>query len=886
MKIKTWVATIFTLIAVLLALPAFAQNLPPGLVTMTADIHEYESCASLPSFSSYFDANLSGVPSGYSLANGKYNGWCSDLTGDLRDNPLFGDVIYQVRFYSSLDPSLPDNLINVTGIGEYTIPWDKINYLLNAYPNASWLDMEPAIWSLVHNGCGNAQDQSNGFICPPERNNYFPYGRSSAGTYGCPGSDLVNMVNVAAYVLDANSNGANFVPGPGQLVAAVGELVSCNDLSSCPGPRQVIFIPVLIPCDLELEKTCEVPQLPGGQFVCSNAKPINSLTMIWKGTQTISIKAWKGSVGSILLDTINDIQPGEEVTVSGYAGSPNDVYWEIFKGTTTTGAKIGVSTFHVSCSDIDMNGPEDCGKPAGDGKGMCGGGMINTWKFEGMAGNDQVLNCTPDVITPTNECSLAPVPPPDCINAGQPKSLTFRYTGGGCAESNNTQAPYKAFCTATPVGGLVTGNITVKAAGSSSFTYDVYNVSPSDVAPANEFTITFGSSYLKADSYVKITGEDEGGNPVTELNKIHTSCSQPLKVGDVFGSLELVALNGQTAGNDVKYTYTLKNVGNSTITGIKLTDDKLGLIADSISLAADQSYSIDAVTELQDTTTNIATAEVVGRICKATASATVTVELPQTSFVCSDAKPLDTISLIWHGSQNITVKAWKGAIGGSTLLKIIPLVKPGDMVTVDGYYGSPNDVYWEIFRAGTYEKIGTSTFHLSCSDPDMNGPEDCGKYEGNGKGMCGFINDWLFAGMDSLVCGQVTPPPPPKIQVTGKSTGPWLGDHWLRWDLTNSGTDAAVINKVEVFAWPEKQGKLKMIKLDGDVSADPPDIAWVSPGTAVITVFTADAIKKRIDAGKTRAFIIEFEKYYLYDTKLNYSFVITFEGGATLKWNH
>jgi hypothetical protein len=91
---------------------------------------------------------------------------------------------------------------------------------------------------------------------------------------------------------------------------------------------------------------------------------------------------------------------------------------------------------------------------------------------------------------------------------------------------------------------------------------------------------------------------------------------------------------------------------------------------------------------------------------------------------------------------------------------------------------------------------------------------------------------------------------------------------------------------VQVFKWPAKQGKLKKIKLDGDVAADPPDIAWVSPGNAVITVFTADAKKKRIDAGKTRTFAIEFEKNYLLDTNMNYSFVITFDGGATVKWNH
>jgi hypothetical protein len=184
-----------------------------------------------------------------------------------------------------------------------------------------------------------------------------------------------------------------------------------------------------------LEKTCEVPSPPPGPFVCSSAKPIGAITMIWNGSQTININAWKGAIGSTLLATIDGITVGKEVTVSGYAGSPNDVIWEIFDA--TTGLKIGNSTFHLSCSDVDMNGLEDCGKTEGDGKGLTG--YINNWIFEGMAGNGQVLDCTPQPAEPTNECVTQLGPVPDCTTAGKPTSLTFRYTGGGCAASSNTK---------------------------------------------------------------------------------------------------------------------------------------------------------------------------------------------------------------------------------------------------------------------------------------------------------------------------------------------------------------------------------------------------------------------------------------------------------------
>ena len=33
---------------------------------------------------------------------------------------------------------------------------------------------------------------------------------------------------------------------------------------------------------------------------------------------------------------------------------------------------LGVSTFHVSCSDDNMDSADDCNKPQGDGKGLTG----------------------------------------------------------------------------------------------------------------------------------------------------------------------------------------------------------------------------------------------------------------------------------------------------------------------------------------------------------------------------------------------------------------------------------------------------------------------------------------------------------------------------------
>jgi len=392
-------------------------------------------------------------------------------------------------------------------------------------------------------------------------------------------------------------------------------------------------------CNLEVTKTCEVMQ-PPSMFVCSNAKPIDVLTMKWNGTETINIKAWKGQVGSTLLATINNVMPGQEVSVSGYAGAPNDVIWEIFDA--MTGTKIGNSVFHISCSDVDMNGPEDCGKPQGDGKGLSG--YINKWIFEGMAGNGQVLDCTPMPTTPTSSCTLTPSPAPSCTTEGKPTSLTFTYSGGGCSAGNNPQGG-KATCS----GSIdPTKAVTVTASGGKSS----YAVSPTSVMPGETFTVTASSGFA-ADSVIKLS--NTGG---TETLGIHTSCSQSLEVGNIFGSLTLTAFNGKTGGNNVIYTYIVKNLGSSLI-NLSGQDDKLGSIFTGVSLGSGESQTFTRSATITETTTNVLS--VTGffpgttMACSGSASATVTVPgtPPPTGCVRSpgywkkhpDAWPVQSITI-------------------------------------------------------------------------------------------------------------------------------------------------------------------------------------------------------------------------------------------------
>jgi hypothetical protein len=100
---------------------------------------------------------------------------------------------------------------------------------------------------------------------------------------------------------------------------------------------------------------------------------------VWDGSGTINIKSAANQI-------INGIKKGDVVTLLTPEELGNDVTVAI------SGAVTGESTFHVSCSDDDMDGPEDCGKRQGNGK-KSSTGFINDWILAGMSGNNQAFDC-------------------------------------------------------------------------------------------------------------------------------------------------------------------------------------------------------------------------------------------------------------------------------------------------------------------------------------------------------------------------------------------------------------------------------------------------------------------------------------------------------------
>jgi hypothetical protein len=359
----------------------------------------------------------------------------------------------------------------------------------------------------------------------------------------------------------------------------------------------------LLGCDIEVDKFCTVLATPGGP-ACDDIKKITSVSMIWDGPSGVNVSTPSG--------TFSGLDKGDEIS---FSTPTTDTVVKI------SGAVTGSSTFHVSCSDEDMDGPEDCGTPQGNGKKNDGG--LNLWLFEGMTGEKGSFDCTVPPGDPATECTIvaskntskkkkkkaapsggtsddveytyvirnvgsskifdttviddqlgeiggSPIDllepngevtlkqtvqdvastvtntvfvsgataagqvceadasvtvtvesPPATCDDGKPVELVFEVVPGPCSASSNGQGT-KFLCSGEPVGApfAVVG--------------PKVSVTPASVG-ANE-TVSVKPLGDKFDSNTELQVIGANG---TQTLSIHTSCSQPLNVGDRFGSLIL-----------------------------------------------------------------------------------------------------------------------------------------------------------------------------------------------------------------------------------------------------------------------------------------------------------------------------------------------------------
>jgi hypothetical protein len=624
------------------------------------------------------------------------------------------------------------------------------------------------------------------------------------------------------------------------------------------------------PCNISVEKTCFVVGSNILPYNCT--KPIDTLTFVWDGVELVNgvtVKAYKGDPSTELLDTVENVEVGTEVKVTGYAGSPNDVYFEIFDSSLGD-YQIGTSIFHLSCSDQDMNGPEDCTARQGDGKSN-DAGLLNDWLLEGIVDAGGELDCTVDSPA-SEETKCVVISREGALCTKRPTSISFRYHDEyTCMASDNSQPEDKTSCD-DPGANSAPVRIVVSKDDGTNVTLDTgpgATVEDGDVVVA----LAADAGLTDFDSSSRIQILDDNDNLLQDIT-LHTSCSQPLAIGDYYGAMEVVAFENSEQGEvqvgaEVQYTYDVTNNNIFNISDILLTDNEVDLSTvdgNPIALleSGGGSDSLMASVFVEDDVTNTVWARGTGadgQVCEGSASAEVevkpyepppcvieaepgiklskkklewkvqnvgaepavikqieiswpdgtngfldrikigkkeivkddqpaspasitefngsvsdrTIKLgkaktikfefehnvdkspadyeitiifeegceiffdgddPNAPFACSNAKPIDSLSMIWNGQDPVDVTS------GTLEAEVIP----GQIVTFDGLSGMGNDVFWTV--SGTPAETGTSRFHLSCSDREMNGPEDCGKPEGDGKdNNSSYLNLWLFEGM-------------------------------------------------------------------------------------------------------------------------------------------
>ena len=123
---------------------------------------------------------------------------------------------------------------------------------------------------------------------------------------------------------------------------------------------------------------CEVVEPP--RVSCTEIGDITELTLVWDGADGVNLVSEVGQL-------INGINNGDVIILdTPRSQTGNDV--EI----SLSGAVAGQSQFHISCSDPDMDGSEDCGKRLGNSKGN-DSSLINDWLLDGMTGEQGAFTC-------------------------------------------------------------------------------------------------------------------------------------------------------------------------------------------------------------------------------------------------------------------------------------------------------------------------------------------------------------------------------------------------------------------------------------------------------------------------------------------------------------
>ena len=229
---------------------------------------------------------------------------------------------------------------------------------------------------------------------------------------------------------------------------------------------------------------------------------------------------------------------------------------------------------------------------------------------------------TVDLPEEEEECvdQIDVAPAPHCV--GKIKSLALRYTGGDCSQTLTTQGPGKVKCTdvaaptVNPVRIILADG---KNAPPDSFAYvDEPSVQGGEIVEADAPLCGRGTLTSATGFWIRDAVTDE----LIQEGFFHTSCSQPLDLGNQIGALQVYAIDaskGGTAalGAEVEYSFEVTNPNAETVDQVAVDDSLLGSVTSGVSIAPGESatFTTRRVLEGAASNTGIATGEVAGLAC-------------------------------------------------------------------------------------------------------------------------------------------------------------------------------------------------------------------------------------------------------------------------------
>ena len=298
-----------------------------------------------------------------------------------------------------------------------------------------------------------------------------------------PTATALDMVN------EAMVHGSDFCPGPGQVVAIIlytgdGGIGQTCGIAPFGIQDSIIEFPVEEPC-----------------FDCDGG--VTQLSLVYLPAGDVYVRIKEGKKKILFEGTVSG---GVPFTIDG-TGKDGKIGKEIkIYVDGNENAKI-----HTSCS-----------KPIGPGLISGDFSVVSGMSLRGGL--------------------LCPVPPPDpnsVCETGKPQVLTMQYTGDNCLATDHNQDPEKVYCDGDPVYNPTVNIIATDKSNPDDpkaktwFDATVTLNGTFDIDATN-----YGETKLKAHTHVHIY--DTFGKWLQSL-EFHTSCSQPLAVGDQFGSLALEA---------------------------------------------------------------------------------------------------------------------------------------------------------------------------------------------------------------------------------------------------------------------------------------------------------------------------------------------------------